>query len=427
MEEYPDLSSFGYQINSELGRNREGGRITWQGVSLKSQKTVVIKQFCFAVAHSTWSGYQAYAREIEILQSLSHPGIPQYLDSIETKDGFCLIQEYIAAVNLNRICLLNQSQIVQLAWKLLDILVYLQRQNPPVLHRDIKPDNILLDKELNVYLIDFGFASLGSLEVSGSSVFKGTPGFIAPEQIVKPVLASDLYSLGITLVCLFSRKNIAEVRDFIVVDDPYQLSFKSLLPDLDRQLLNWLKQMTNAKVSQRFTDAIAAKEALLSIKTDSLAIVSEERLALAASSKLPLIVGTLGISAVTAIATWGINFADRQIELTFGNIAVAIVAAIAIGVTELGAISLAQWEEQARVQGAILGTVIPTLLVAVSGLIWGVAEAVEIAAAIAITEILILSYFWWQLTPWQTTSLPLKIGCWGGAIALGIGFTWQLI
>ena len=428
MQKHPNLSCHGYQIDGELGRNREGGRITWRGIDLESKKTVAIKQFCFASANSSWSGYKAHKREIEILTSLNHPSIPQYLHSIETEDGFCLIQEYIFATQINKFRQLTVAEVKQVALKILDILVYLQHHNPPIIHRDIKPDNILLDEKLNVYLIDFGFASLGSLEVSGSSVFKGTPGFIAPEQVVKPVLASDIYSLGITLVCLLSQKNIAEIRDFTIPDDPYQLALKPLLPDLDRQLLNWLEQMTNAKVSKRFSDATTARKALLSLESSSnLSPTSTDGLERAISRRSQLIVGTLGIFIVSTITAWSIDFVAHQLELTISNIAIAIIAAIAIGVTELGAISLAEVEGYSQPQGLLLATIMPTVLVLASGFIWGIEEAVIIATAIAMVEIVILSYFWWQIPIWQNKALLLKVSCWISSILIGMTLGWQIL
>ena len=93
MNDFPNLDEYGYKIEEQLGCNREGGRITWKGKSLINQKTVVIKQFRFAVADSSWSGYKAYEQEIKILQQLNHSGIPKYLDGIETENGFCLIQQ----------------------------------------------------------------------------------------------------------------------------------------------------------------------------------------------------------------------------------------------------------------------------------------------------------------------------------------------
>ena len=417
MSEHLDLTSYGYQIKAELGRNREGGRITWKAIEIKTQKTVVIKQFCFAQANSSWSGYKAYSQEIAVLQKLSHPNIPQYLNSIETDNGFCLVQEYIDATCWHNFRQLTITEVKQIAAKMLDILIYLQQQTPPILHRDLSTENILLDESLNVYLIDFGFSSLGSKEVAASSVFRGTPGFIAPEQIIKPTTASDIYSLGVSLVCLLAHKDITEVREFASADDPYQLNLKKLLPDIDRQFLSWLEKMTNAKLSQRFSDAQAAKNALLKLE---LPIVSQDISTLAPSSTYikPKIIGVVAISVVTTFATWGVNFATSRVELSVTNVAIAILATIAIAVTQLGAATIVNSDPQTKTQGIALGVIMPAILVGVSSLIGGIESAVTISAAIAIAEIIVLSYSWVQL-PSKIGNLA-QGGFWLSAIAIGI-------
>jgi serine/threonine protein kinase len=412
-----DLTNYGYQIKAELGRNREGGRITWKAIEIKTQKTVVIKQFCFAQANSSWSGYKAYSQEIIVLQKLSHPNIPQYLNSIETDNGFCLVQEYVNATSWNNFRQLNVTEVKQIAEKMLDILIYLQQQTPPILHRDLSTENILLDESLNVYLIDFGFSSLGSQEVAASSVFRGTPGFIAPEQIIKPTTASDIYSLGVSLVCLLAHKDISHVRAFASIDDPYQLNLKQLLPKIDRQFLSWLEKMTNAKLSKRFSDAQAAKNALLTLE---LPVVTQDLNNLTPSSTniKPKIIGVVAISMVTTFATWGVNFASSRVELSVTTIAIAILATLAIAVTQLGAATIVNSDPQTKTQGIALGVIMPTILVGVSGLIWGIESAVTISEAIAIAEIILLSYSWGQL-PSKLGKLA-QGGFWLSAIAIGI-------
>ncbi len=421
MSGFPDLTSYGYQIDAELGRNRAGGRITWKGVKLDSQQTVVVKQFCFAQANSSWSGYKAYAQEINILQHLNHPYIPRYLDSIETETGFCLVQEYISASNCSNYRPLSIEEVKQIAIKILDILIYLQQQKHPILHQDIKPDNILLDDSLNAYLIDFGFSRLENQEFAVSSVFKGTPGFIAPEQIRQPTTASDIYSLGVTLTCLLTNKSIEEITAFAVPDNPYQLILTKLLPNLDKSLLQWLKKMTDVKVSQRFSDALSAKVELL--KLDLPVESSNNGLVnLFSSSNLSIkpqiVVGTAGIFSLTIVGIWGLKFAFERAELTFLNIAIAILAAIAIGITQLGALTIASSDLQARLQGIILSIVMPMILVATSGLIWGIKEAVAISAAVSLAEILLLSYYWWQI-PTAQSGIIVKGSFWFTAIVLG--------
>ncbi|MFH7028394.1 MAG: serine/threonine protein kinase [Heteroscytonema crispum UTEX LB 1556] len=262
MSNFPDFSSHGYQVNRELGRNREGGRITWLATNLQISEEVVLKQFCFAQAGSSWSGLNAYDREIQVLQGLNHPGIPSYLDAFETQDGFCIVQEYKNAPTLAVKRSFEPEEIKEIAVKILEILVDLQNRIPPVIHRDIKPENILVDAKLNVYLIDFGFARIGSEEVSGSSVFKGTPGFIAPEQLFKPTEASDLYSLGTTLICLLTGKRATDIQDLVDNDDPYLLHFKHLLPRLSLRFIDWLEKMVQPRQKDRFKNAETALEAL---------------------------------------------------------------------------------------------------------------------------------------------------------------------
>ena len=429
MSYFPDLNRYGYQINMQLGCNREGGRITWKGKNLFTQELVVIKQFCFAIADSSWSGYKAYEREIKILQQLNHPGIPKYLDSIETEDGFCLIQEYISAFNLNNYRSLSVAEVKQIALKLLKILTYLQQQNPPILHRDLKPENILLDDELNVYLIDFGFASLGSEEVSGSSVFKGTPGFIAPEQIIKPTLASDLYSLGVTIVCLLSNKNITEISELALTDNPYQLNLKSLLPQLDRHFLRWLEKMTDVKLSKRFVDASVAYNALLSVElTDGSAdkIVITNKLQNNDLARTKVAVGIFTIFALSSTAVWSISFVDRHTELAAINIAIAALGGTVAGIAELSAIAITKIDERSHLQGAILGVSVPIFLVAASGFIWGMGEAVDVTVAIIIAQTLVLSYCWCQL-PVLAAKYRLKFSFLSAAIVTGIGLGLKLL
>jgi serine/threonine protein kinase len=261
MSNYPDFSLQGYEIISELGRNREGGRITWLALNNTGEQ-VVLKQFCFAQAGSSWSAYNTYQQEIEILRKLNYHGIPKYLESFATPDGFCMTQEYIDAPSLGVARSFAPEEVKEIAIKALEILVYLQNRTQPVIHRDIKPENILVNEQLEVYLIDFGFARIGDREVFGSSVFKGTPGFIPPEQMRQPTLASDLYGLGATLICLLTGVESADIQNLTDHDDPYLIKFQHLLPKLSVALIKWLEKMVQPRQSNRFENAQAALQAL---------------------------------------------------------------------------------------------------------------------------------------------------------------------
>jgi serine/threonine protein kinase len=267
MSHIPDLANFPYQIIRELGHNRAGGRVTYLATHTQTQDPVAIKQFQFARADTDWSGYDAYEREINVLRQLNHPGIPRYLDSFETSDGFCLVQEYKQALPLSTSQSLTPKEVKQVAIELLEILVYLQDRFPPVIHRDIKPENILVGSPDEsgrrcVYLVDFGLARIGQGEVAASSMVKGTLGFMPPEQLFNRQLteASDLYGLGASLVCLLTGTPSARVGE--LMDNSYHLEFKQLVPQLSLLWTAWLEKLVQPNPSDRYPNAAAALAAL---------------------------------------------------------------------------------------------------------------------------------------------------------------------
>lgn len=259
---YPEIARFGYRVVRELGRNRQGGRVTYLAETQSTQELVVVKQFQFAQTNSNWADYDAYEREVQLLRELNHPSIPRYIDSFETTAGFCLVQEYKQAASLAQIHDLTVLEIRQIAIAVLKVLVYLQQRIPPVIHRDLKPENILFDRQTStVYLIDFGFAHTTG-EVAASSVVKGTLGFMPPEQLFNRQLtpASDLYSLGATLICLLTQTPSTQIG--LLIDEDYHLNFKSRLANPNSRFGHWLEKMVAPNPKYRYPNAAAALAAL---------------------------------------------------------------------------------------------------------------------------------------------------------------------
>ena len=267
--QFPDFTNYGYQLKRELGHNRAGGRVTYLATEINSQHSVVVKQFQFSRTGSDWREYTAYEKEIKVLQTLEYPNIPQYLDSFQTPGGFCMVQEYKNAPSLADYRTWKPKQVKEIAMSVLEILKYLQSRIPPVIHRDLKPDNILVDDQMNVYLVDFGFARTGGGEVTVSSVVKGTLGFMPPEQMFNReiTIASDLYSLGATLICLLSGTNANDVGS--LMDDAGRINFPKLkkrLPPLNSAFLNWLEKMVNPNYKYRYENAETALTALIPLE-----------------------------------------------------------------------------------------------------------------------------------------------------------------
>jgi serine/threonine protein kinase len=409
-----DFSQQGYQTIEELGRNFEGGRITWKARAIETEEIVILKQFCFAIASSSWSGFEACDREIKILQRLDHPGIPKYLNSFQTDNGFCLIQEYKDASSLAIPRIYKLEEIKTIALKVLEILVYLQALIPPVIHQDIKPENILLDRELNVYLIDFGFASLGLQEASVSNVFKGTPGFIPPEQIVNPDRASDLYALGVTLICLLTGVKSTEVTKLAKEDSPYQLEFKTLLPQLNFKFVRWLEKTIEPSLKKRFSNAQLALEELKKIDLDSPTEINSDRGQLVINSQKirekltqSLLIGLtnskirsnldrppyrelIGVFTISilVLVSGRLIFSNPDFMVTPESISIAVVGAIVTIVAQISAGVIAN----SLVESVAIALAISGITILAANVVMGIIAAAVTIFAIVVAEAIVLVY-----------------------------------
>jgi serine/threonine protein kinase len=309
LNHHPDFSKQGYQVISELGRNREGGRITYLASVLNSKQQVVIKEFCFTRADADLSGVKAYQREIEILQQLNHSRIPRYLGSFEIPGAFYLVQEYKNAPSLSLTSSFNPEEIKQIALSILEILVYLQKQIPPIIHRDIKPENILVDEQLNAYLVDFGLARIQGAKVALSSFVAGTPGFMPPEEQFGHSLteASDLYSLGATLICLLTNTRSVEIGKLI--DDNYRFNFQQLVPKISPRFRWWLMKMVERNRKRRYANAAIALKALGPIEVVGSATGIDNLIRTIKPRKRSTL---LGLATVVTLATMGATLMSCQ-------------------------------------------------------------------------------------------------------------------
>ncbi|GAX43044.1 serine/threonine protein kinase [Tolypothrix sp. NIES-4075] len=303
---YPDFSELGYEVIRELGRNQEAGRITYLANALYSDQQVVIKQFRFASEDVDWSGLKTYEREIEVLQQLDHPRIPCYLDCFETSESFCLVQEYKKAPSLAEKHSFNPEEIKQIAVSVLEILVYLQTRPLAIIHRDIKPENILVDEQLNAYLVDFGLARIRGEEVGVSSFAAGTPGFMPPEEERCDFLteASDLYSLGATLICLLTDTRSVNISKLI---SDRRFDFQQLVPQLSPCFVDWLTKMVEPKQKHRIHNASLALETLKPIRVIGTATPIETALAAIKRGKLAVVIGLASIGIIAATSSLMIN------------------------------------------------------------------------------------------------------------------------
>ncbi|MCX7640372.1 MAG: serine/threonine protein kinase [Pyrinomonadaceae bacterium] len=161
---------------------------------------------------------QAFEREAKILAQLKHPNLPKVIDHFEEGGAKYLVMEYIAGSDLARMVKENGKPFTLdwvLFWadQLLEVLNYLHSQRPPIIHRDIKPQNLKLTPDNNVVLLDFGLAKFSVGEKtrvsSDGSTIAYTPSYAPIEQIRRSGTTerSDIYSLSATIYFLLTAQN----------------------------------------------------------------------------------------------------------------------------------------------------------------------------------------------------------------------------
>ncbi len=153
-----------------------------------------------------------FEREASVLASLHHPNIPGVIDHFVAADSNqYLVMDYIDGEDMAQILVqkgpLPETEAIAWIGQVCNALGYLHRHNPPIVHRDIKPQNIKVTPKGQVFLVDFGIAKVGG---SDSKTTRGalsvTPGFSPPEQyaMIGTDVRSDIYSLGATMYALLT-------------------------------------------------------------------------------------------------------------------------------------------------------------------------------------------------------------------------------
>jgi hypothetical protein len=155
------------------------------------------------------------AAESEILQNLNHPGLPAFTGEYRSERMTCVVRAFAPGQSLDQVARnprFTPPQVLAVALQLCDILHYLHAQNPPVIHRDIKPQNIILDENGRIQLIDFGTARKFSAGAQADTLSFGTQYYAPPEQygFAQTDPRSDIYSLGVLLCWLLTGS--ADVR-----------------------------------------------------------------------------------------------------------------------------------------------------------------------------------------------------------------------
>ena len=260
-----------YRIVRLLGQGGMGA--VYEAIDQRLDKTVALKETLFIEDRLR----KQFEREARLLARLHHPALPGVSDHFAEGDGEFLVMQYVPGEDLSTMLARRQEpfpphQVLAWADQLLDALDYLHTQDPPIIHRDIKPQNLKLAARGQIVLLDFGLAkgSAGELSrvTSSASIFGYTPNYAPLEQVqgLGTDGRSDLYSLGATFYHLLTGSKPADAltRAAAIVNghpDPLK-SAQDVNPAIDSNLAAVLDRAMSQKRTERYATATEMRRAL---------------------------------------------------------------------------------------------------------------------------------------------------------------------
>jgi eukaryotic-like serine/threonine-protein kinase len=198
-----------YRIIRQLGQGGMGA--VYEALDERLDAIVALKETLFADERLR----KQFEREARLLARMHHPALPRVSDHFPEGDGQFLVMQFIAGDDLAEMIsrkggAFPANEVLTWADQLLDALDYLHTQDPQIIHRDIKPQNLKLTARGQIILLDFGLAKGQGSEVSrvttSASIFGYTPNYAPLEQIqgLGTDARSDIYALGATLYHLMT-------------------------------------------------------------------------------------------------------------------------------------------------------------------------------------------------------------------------------
>lgn len=273
--ESPNLLSNRYQILNVLGDGGFGRTYLVVDTQMPSGRKCVLKQL--KPIHDNPQIHQIvrerFQREAAILERLGehHAQIPRLYAYFSDQEEFYLVEEWIEGETLTQRVqqqgVLSEAAVRSLLMDLLPTIADIHRQG--IVHRDIKPDNIILRRSDNKpVLIDFGAVketmstAVNSQGNSTHSIVVGTPGYMPSEQLAgRPVFSSDLYSLGLTAIYLLTGRQPQQLDS-----DPMtgEITWRNYAPNVSPEFAAILDRAIRMYPNQRFMSAQDMASALAS-------------------------------------------------------------------------------------------------------------------------------------------------------------------
>jgi eukaryotic-like serine/threonine-protein kinase len=260
-----------YRVIKQLGQGGMGA--VYEAVDERLDTTIALKETLFSDERLR----RQFEREARLLARMHHPALPRVSDHFGEGDGQFLVMQYIAGNDLAQMMTDKRGpfptdQVLTWGDQLLDALDYLHTQDPQIIHRDIKPQNLKLTGRGQIILLDFGLAKGQTGEISRApttaSIFGYTPNYAPLEQIqgLGTDPRSDIYALAATLYHLMTgvKPPDALSRAAAIVNgqnDPLQPA-NEINSRIGAHVARVLARAMSQNREQRFASAVEMRSAL---------------------------------------------------------------------------------------------------------------------------------------------------------------------
>ena len=256
-----------YRIVEILGQGGMGA--VYRAVDENLGVEVALKENLF----TTEEYARQFRREAVILATLRHPNLTRVTDHFEIEgQGQYLVMDFIEGEDLrqrmDRIGLLNEEEAIIIGAAICDALTYLDSLNPSIVHRDIKPGNVKITSQGQIFLVDFGLAKIiHSDQATTTGARAMTPGYSPPEQYgtARTDNRSDLFSLGATLYAALTgaipEDGLARAMGQIDL-----VPIRKRNPRISRRLAGVIEKSLEVRPENRYQTAEEFKQALLSVR-----------------------------------------------------------------------------------------------------------------------------------------------------------------
>jgi len=252
----------------------------------------------------------SFVHESDILKSLDHNGLPVFTDEFQNDKLVCIVRGYVAGRPLDQYVTennLTKKDVIDICVQLCDILTYLHGREEPVIHRDIKPQNIIVKPDGKVSLIDFDISRVYHADAAADTKFFGTREFAPPEQygFSQTDCRTDIYSTGVVMGWLLTGET-----------NPKKVTGKL---NQDR-LARVYKKSTAFAPENRFSSAEKLKSALIHVGGKHKNTAAALRLVTAAMFSMVLLCAGFFIGrytdflSATLEAHTGVTFEEPMIE-----------------------------------------------------------------------------------------------------------------